>query len=286
MWPYFAWNASCTCAGSGAEPDTNRRAFFPIVRARSSGTSSSRTYIVGTPKNSVGRYDSNRAAAVAASNLATSRMWHPTAGHVCTPLPSPGTREGGEVAVVARDLPATGDGERVRGEVAVREDGALRGAGGAGGVDECGGRGGVEHHRRSIGRQGCCLGTERVDIPARGSCGELGHLRGGRYDGERLRIARDVPDLAFLVEHVDRHDDHAELHAGDPEVDDLDSVDQVESEPVTAAQSARLEQLCEPVAPSVNLAECQRRRPAVAAIVFDRGAIAALDQRAIVELNE
>ena len=195
-------------------------------------------------------------------------------------------RKRGEVAVVARDLPAAGDGECVRREVAVREDRALRRAGRAGGVDECGGRGSVELHRRSIGRQGCCLGTERVDIPARGSSGELGHLRGGRHDGARLRIARDVPNLAFLVEHVDRDDDHAELHARDPEVDDLDSVDQAESETVAAAQSARLEQVREPVAARVEFAERERRRPAVAAIVFDRGSIAALDQRAIVELNE
>ena len=54
--------------------------------------------MVGTPKNSVGRYASNRSAAVAASNRSTSRMWHPVASHVCTPLPSPCTWKSGSAA--------------------------------------------------------------------------------------------------------------------------------------------------------------------------------------------
>src|ERR1019366_9724190 len=128
--------------------------------------------------------------------------------------------------------------------------------------------------------------AKRFYVPARQPRRERRYLRRCRDDGHRLRIAHDVPDLALPVEHVDRHDDHPELHAGDPEIDDLDAVHEAECEAVAALHAAIAQQLRDPVAARFEVAERQRGRAAAGAIDLDRRAIAAAGQRAVVEVNE
>ena len=75
---------------------------------------------------------------------------------------------------------------------------------------------------------------------------------GVRDDESRLRIVRDVGHLPVTVEDVDRHEDDAELHAGEVEVDRLDAVREVDAEPVAGGQSARRQYLGHAVAARVE----------------------------------
>ena len=45
-------------------------------------------------------------------------------------------------------------------------------------------------------------------------------------------------DLAAAIENVDRHEDHAELHAGDEDVDHLDAIREIDAKAVAFLKSA------------------------------------------------
>ena len=179
-------------------------------------------------------------------------------------------RQRSEVAVGARDAPRGHDGERVRGEVAVSEHGALGDAGGAGRVDQRRGRAGVAADRAALRRAPLGLALELFHVPERRSSREVPRARRAGHDRLRLRVPDDVTDLVPFVEHVDRQDDHAELHRGEPEVDDREAVRQAEGEAVALHEAARREELREPVAPRVELAERQRARAARGIIDLER----------------
>ena len=51
-------------------------------------------------------------------------------------------------------------------------------------------------------------------------------------------IGHDVRDLAFLIEDVDRHDDHAQLQARQEQVDELHAIVEIDSEAVAGPQPA------------------------------------------------
>ena len=120
------------------------------------------------------------------------------------------------------DGPAGVQVERVGCEIVVREDGAFGNAGGAGGVDE--GRGSIAVER-DIGRAACCGTFNSLYPPQR---------RGSRHFlcGDHrlwLRIGEDVENLALAVEDVDGHKDHAELDAGEIDVDQFEAVGEIDA---------------------------------------------------------
>src|SRR5438477_7141868 len=76
-------------------------------------------------------------------------------------------------------------------------------------------------------------------------------------DGARLGVADDVLDLAAAIENVDRHEDHAELHAGDEDVDQLDAIREIDAKAVAFLKSAIAQCIRHAVAARLDLAECE-----------------------------
>ena len=112
--------------------------------------------MVGTPKNSVGRKSRNVGGGLLV--LEALQQAHAAAGEqpavqaVAERVDvEQGQRE--QEAVGGGDLPAGEQIDGVGGEVVVGEDGAFRRAGGAGGVDDAGGRIAVERARRAVRRR-------------------------------------------------------------------------------------------------------------------------------------
>src|SRR5438105_7930012 len=129
-------------------------------------------------------------------------------------------RKGEEKAIAIADLPTSQQVDRIGEEVVVCKDGAFRRAGGAGGVDD----------------RGRCVAVE-WDVWSRCifACEEI-----VRVDDEfRFGVVRDVADLAIAIENVDRNEDHAELHAGEIEVDQLDAIGEIDAEAIAFLESAR-----------------------------------------------
>ena len=95
-----------------------------------------------------------------------------------------------------------------------------------------------------------------------------------------------MPDLPLTVEDVDRHHDDADLRAGEPQVDDLDSVREVGGEPVTGPEPAGTQQVRQAVAPRIELAERERSAGPVGALALEGGRVAPADERTIEEVGE
>jgi len=64
-----------------------------------------------------------------------------------------------------------------------------------------------------------------------------------------------VRDLSLPVEDVDGHEDDAEFHAGQEDIDHLDGVRQVDAQPVPGLQAPLAEQRGHVVATAVDLGE-------------------------------
>ena len=62
-------------------------------------------------------------------------------------------------------------------------------------------------------------------------------------------------DLAVAIEDVDRDEDHAELDAGEIDVDQLDAVAEVDAEPVALGESAGAQRVRDAVAAAFDVAE-------------------------------
>ena len=88
-------------------------------------------------------------------------------------------------------------------------------------------------------------------IPDGRGAGELGC---GDH-GHGLGVAEDVRQLALAVQDIDRNEDHAQLEAGEIQIDHLEAVGQVNAEPVAGFQPALREQLRQAIAARVDIAE-------------------------------
>ena len=62
-------------------------------------------------------------------------------------------------------------------------------------------------------------------------------------------------ELALAVKNVDRHEDDAELHAGEEEVDEVERVGEVHAQPVAAHEAARRQRMRHAIAARVDFAE-------------------------------
>ena len=153
-------------------------------------------------------------------------------------------RQRGEVAIRARDAPGRDQGERIGREVAVRQHRALGHTGGARGVHEGKRRRRIGSSTRTIGRRGVGVAQEGVHIPCGHRLGEVGEAIAGGDHGARSCIGHDVADLAPAVEHVDRHDDRAELDCRQPEVDDGEPVREAEGQAIARQTTPRAASTC------------------------------------------
>ena len=115
----------------------------------------------------------------------------------------------------------------------------------------------VRRGRPGEGRFGRARGGglhEAVEVP------RLGPARRGRLlddDGTRSCVGEDVPGFALLVEHVDRHRDHAGLEAREDDRDVFRPVGQVERQPIARCEPASGELVGDAGAPRVELAEAE-----------------------------
>src|SRR5207344_2711765 len=91
----------------------------------------------------------------------------------------------------------------------------------------------------------------------------------------------NVGHLAIAVENVDRDEDHAQLDAGQVEIDHLHAVGQVAAEPVAGLQAVSQEQVRQAIAAHVEFAEGER-----GAREFQRLGVAAAEQGEIEEMGE
>ena len=66
----------------------------------------------------------------------------------------------------------------------------------------------------------------------------IGHQRARRGVGENMR------DFAISIEDVDGHENHAEFHAGEVDVDHLYAIDEVNAEAIARAETVAGEQPC------------------------------------------
>ena len=156
-------------------------------------------------------------------------------------------RQREQKAIGARDLPAGQQIQGVGGEVVVRENGALGGAGGAGSIDERGGRVAIE--------SAAAVRAAALRPAARETPDGRGGFEAPRVTTAGLGVGQDMRDLAVAIEDIDRHEDHAELHAGEIEIDHLDAVGQIDAQPVAWPEAAPAKRLRQAAAALVDFAE-------------------------------
>lgn len=186
-------------------------------------------------------------------------------------------RQRQQKTIGARDLPARQKIERVRGEVVVREDGALGDAGGAGCINDAGGRIAVESDLRPAVRKRSRFAREIHGTPNRRGAREG---RGGDH-GRGLGVRKDVHELALAIQDVDRDEDHAKLDAGEIEVDHFEAIRKVDAKAITCFEAAKRKQLGQAIAAGVDVAE-----GICGALEFEGDVIAPGVEREIEELSE
>ena len=92
-----------------------------------------------------------------------------------------------------------------------------------------------------------------------------------------LGVGDHVRDLALAVQHVDRNEDHAQAHAGEKQVEELDAVREVHAEPISAREPRAGERVRHAIGSRVDLAK--RERPnAFGRVVLERDAVASADE--------
>ena len=177
--------------------------------------------------------------------------------------------------VGARDLPAGDQIQRVRREVVVREHRAL----------------GRPRGSRSVDNRCRCISVQRQgrhsSLSACRRFGPCQRLQFPQRD-HRLRfgIAHDVPDLAIAIENIDRHENHAELHASQKQLDHVDAVRQMDAEPVARHESPLGQHARQPVTRVLEVAECAALAPAFAAKELQRRLVTPCHERKIKELEK
>ena len=169
-------------------------------------------------------------------------------------------REKQAVAIV--DLPAGKQIEGIGGEIIVRENRAFRDSGGAGSVDQRGGRIAIE---RGI--------NDRLIT----KLGQVG--RGDEQLG--LGVVHDMGDFAVAIEDVDRDENHAQLHAREIEVDHRQTVGELHADAVALREALMDESGGHAVAPAIQFTE-----GVLPTLPFECHFIAAIDQRQVKEIAQ
>ena len=278
-WPNSARNSSNVCADSGAEPETNSRIDAPIS-----------TRLLG---RDVEQADINRGHAEKQRGMEIQEFRRgflllealqqphaaparePAMHSVAEPVHVE-QRQREQKAIRGRDLPRREKIDRVGGEIVVREHGAFGRAGGAGGVDDAGRIVAVDGPLRTFVQKRPGFACEVSGIPHR----DAGRYLASRHQRHRLGIGEDVRDLAVAIENIDRHEDHAQLHASQEQVDHLDAIGQVDAQAVAVLEAAMRQQLRQAVAARIDVAE-----GVGGALKLQRHDVAAADQRQVKEVS-
>ena len=100
-----------------------------------------------------------------------------------------------------------------------------------------------------------------------------GEFRCGDH-GHGLGVGEDMGQLALAIENIDRDEDHAQLDAGEIQVDHFEAVGEVDAKAVAGLQPALGEQLSQAIAARVDVAE-----GVCSALEFERGVVAARRRR-------
>src|SRR6266850_1333873 len=87
--------------------------------------------------------------------------------------------------------------------------------------------------------------------------------------------------LAITVEDVDGDEDHAELDAGQIDVDQLDAIAEVDAEAVAFGEAAGAERMCDAIAAALDVAKGE-----FGALPFERDVVAARDEREVEEMEQ
>ena len=174
-------------------------------------------------------------------------------------------RQRREVAIRCRDIPRRHQRQRIGRKVALRQHRPFRRARRARCVDQRHRGIRIRGHRDPRGGLSRRLRDQRVHVP-HDNIGRDQRRQIARCDDRRrLGVAQDVRELALSVEHIDRHDDQAELGPREPEIDHLDPILQKECDAITGLGSARSEQVREPIAAVLQIPKSKRTPPSVPA---------------------
>ena len=84
----------------------------------------------------------------------------------------------------------------------------------------------------------------------------------------------------LAIKDVDRHENHAQLEACQIEIDNLETIGQVDAKPVTRFETPLCEQLRQTITARVDIA----KRVAIA-LEFKRGMVAAADEGQVKEMK-
>jgi hypothetical protein len=87
------------------------------------------------------------------------------------------------------------------------------------------------------------------------SCNARRQIAGPGDHDRRPDILKDVTDLAFPVQYIDRDEDYPQFHAGKEKVNDAKAVRKVDAEPVSLFESAVGQETSHPVAPDIEVPE-------------------------------
>ena len=188
--------------------------------------------------------------------------------------------QGEQQTVGGGDPPARDDIEGVGEEVVMGEDGAFRGTGGAGGIDNGGGGFAVRHGYAAgggIGIDGAAEIFEEEDRRGRGNVGEE-ILRGD--EGSRFGVGEDVTDFAITVEDVDGDEDDAEASGAKIEVNELEAVGEEDAEAVSERETTVGEKVGHAPSPIIDLAE------GVEPVPFERWFEATANEREVEQVRQ
>src|SRR4029079_4215404 len=129
----------------------------------------------------------------------------------------------------------------------------------------------------AYGALGVCRPSQLVDIPDARRLRICCPVVRRRDDRLWFRVPDDVPEFALLVQDVHRHADHAESYAGEIEVDELDTVREMDREAIAAPQPARRQLAGHAIGARVHVAERQRSNRTAVVIIEGRAIGPALE---------
>jgi len=99
--------------------------------------------------------------------------------------------------------------------------------------------------------------------------------------GSRRSVAENMRNLAIAIEDIDRHENQTQLDRRQVKIDHLDAISQVNTQPISRLQPTRQQQLRQPIAAPLEIAESVS-----IALEFKRNIVAAANQRRVKQFEE
>ena len=137
-------------------------------------------------------------------------------------------------------------------------------------------------HRRRLRH----LAGQNLHVPPDGVLGEHRGLLSRGDHGDRRGIAHDVRDLPTAIEHVDRHRDHTQLHARQPQIHDCGLIGEIEREAITALDATSTQRGRQLIAAPLEVAEGEAFNVSGNTFEFERWLCRATEQCPIKESQQ